>query len=188
MDNSNSTNGTTTLAKTEQIPLETPPVPAATSPDKVMKEGTLLARWNDQATNLVTCLDVKTPRGRAWISQMMEQADKTGVEMAGEEFELVAFMAHDVEVIDQQTGEVKKLTRVAMRTGDGKILSTCSPSFIKSFAISANGMGPGPWNPPLRIRVRATASKKIGKYLTCCELFDDDQEQEEQPKPSPKKR
>lgn len=132
----------------------------------------LLAIWDSQATAVRTSLDPSQQRGRALISQCLAQADHGILEVAKQELKVVEYFAHIGELENPATGELEAKIRCVLILEDGRKVSTWSPSAIKGFAFIAQMRGPGPWNPPLTIKVNVNKGKKGFNYATVSEVIE----------------
>jgi len=134
----------------------------------------LLMQWDRSASAIRTSLDPQTQRGRALITQCLEAADHGIAELGNQVVEVSDFFAHIGELENPATGEMEPKTRCVLVLKDGRRVSTWSPSAIKGFAFLANLAGPGPWNPPLKIRIRLCKGKSGFNYATISEVISEE--------------
>lgn len=130
----------------------------------------VMARWDQTSRAMKTSIDPREQRGRALISQCMEAADLNIRNAAGQIWPIVDFFAHEVELLVEETGEMTRKIRLVMVCSDGRMISTVSEPCIRTFAMLSQFYGPGPWEPPVMIRVREHKGKNGHTYCTLAEV------------------
>lgn len=134
--------------------------------------GGVLTKW-DNATKLVRHnIDPTRTEGRSLISRCREVADLKIRNAAGRVWPVVQYYAHVVELVSEDTGEVREAVRLVMVTRSGKLISTVSRPFIEGFAAICNFLPNGEWKTPVLIKVTETKGRSGHTYCTCCEMVD----------------
>lgn len=83
-----------------------------------------------------------------------------------EGIEVVNFMAHRIEMVNQQTGEVTEPTRIVLVTPNNEAYGFVSDFLADSLDMLIAAFGNGPWEPPIKLRVNEQKTRKGFKVLT----------------------
>jgi hypothetical protein len=95
------------------------------------------------------------------------------VDQAGKEISVVAYHARPVQYVQQTTGELVAGVRCVLLTEDGRFLSTCSPSAIRTIGLIANTRPKGQrWSPPIRLNVKKHRTGSGFNCLILTPVFD----------------
>lgn len=173
-------NPTTTMDSLPILTTKPESESAPTEPSKPFTETHegVMAKWDSAATCVKTSLDRTKPRERAMISACLDQADLGIVKAAGDVFEIAHYFAHVVDLVGQDDGEIRAKIRLVMICSDGRLVSTVSESFIKTFSLVIAMFGPRPWNPLPLIKVNLRKGSSGHNYATCVEVIREDHESE----------
>jgi len=79
------------------------------------------------------------------------------------------WVAHVVPVVDDETGVAKPAIRVVLITPEGITAGFVSSGVAHSLRLIIDGVGAGPWNPPLKLRV-VTQSTRAGRQVVLLQL------------------
>lgn len=130
-----------------------------------------LAVFKDPKKEIVTSLDVTNEDDNYVILGALAAADFQIDDVLGKTLEIQHYLAHEVQLVKPDTGEVFTAVRLVLITPKGDTYSTCSKPFTDLFrAVLAMKFKP-PWEPPLRLEVfkakrsSMSAGKKPGGYL-----------------------
>lgn len=149
----------------------------STVPARMETHDGVMARWSAASKAVKTSIDPKTPRGRAAISKCMASADKKIRNAVGDIHDIVDYFAHVVELADVNSGEVGLRIRLVMVKSNGQTISTFSKACVEAFGFLAQFMGPGPWEPPLRITIKEQPGSNGHTYCELQEVAPDPVEQ-----------
>ena len=105
-------------------------------------------------------VDVKTAAGRNAIQRMRQKASMTGMDATGQLLPVRACMVMAVTLANEATGEVAEVPRVCLLLADGRTLAFCSGGAFDSLRWIVSLYGPGPWEPPLAVRVRQVETRQ----------------------------
>ncbi len=103
----------------------------------------------------VSNLDQGGASGRALVTQALASCELRTRDVVGQVLDVVGFVAHVAEVVDQMTGECTRKLRCVLVLADGRQVSTMSAACIRSLRYLAQTMPEGPWQPPLRLQIRS---------------------------------
>lgn len=126
---------------------------------------TMLARWEEAAAGFAGSLDVSKPAGQEQLYKAMRKGDSTLSMRVNEWLPVTDWLAHVVELTNEQTGEIRKAMRLVLFLKDGSTVSTTSPVFNKGFSYAMKLNGRGPWSPPLEVRAKLDKGNGVNKYL-----------------------
>lgn len=116
------------------------------------------------------------PRERA-NRQLMAVAVQQGVlslmEAINLEIDVSHVLIHRIDVVDKESGEVKRLTRFVVLGQDGKMWSSCGRKALNDLLFPAQLFGLAlPYNPPQRFRVRRAKVKEGEGYYLALDWID----------------
>lgn len=114
-------------------------------------------------TNRAT-FDLTTERGRAELLEIIEAPALAADENLNVDIDVVGYVCHPAERIDQETGEVSHFTRTVLLLADGRKIGMGSDFARRSLDRMAFVRGHAPWNPPLKCRIVPERSSNKRTY------------------------
>jgi hypothetical protein len=108
----------------------------------------VMATWNSASQLLATSLSVIGDELTAAISAGLGEASLKTIDLPGKMLEVVDFLAHPIQIVSEDTGEVGYRIRVVLFLANGARVSTCSEPCVKMLSYLTKVWGKGPWNPP----------------------------------------
>lgn len=69
-------------------------------------------------------------------------------------------LAHRIDSVDEDTGEVKTLDRIVLVTPDGTAYASTSEGVRRSLSLLMTVYGKPPWSPPLRLKLTQVNTRK----------------------------
>jgi len=130
----------------------------------------LLVTWDKTAAHSRTSIAKDRPDRRPLITAALEKADSTFQEFKGEFLDVVDYFAHITDRPADENGEITPAWRIVFFLADGTTVSTWSWPTVKTWAYIAEDAGPGPYDPPIRIRPRLNGVPGR-KYYTIREIY-----------------
>lgn len=120
-----------------------------------------LATFRDAlAQNVFTSLDIATDQGKAQLLMAMQGENDALGDLVGEVVEVSHLVVHNVEVLDEQTGELLERDRIVIITPDGSMLAAVSQGIRKSVQLLTALYGLPPYTPALRVKVVQVNTRK----------------------------
>lgn len=124
-----------------------------------------LAKFLGSGPKTWTTIKVESDRGREDYMKALGTADRLAKQCVGHELFIRDLLIHEVELTDDQTGEVFPAARLVLIEHNGNTISTTSDSLIGGFSHLLQLYGKGPWSPTLCITIKAVKARKMGEYL-----------------------
>lgn len=87
------------------------------------------------------------------LSLAIGSADLTKEDLLNKTIDLRHWVVHRVAVTDERTGETRDAVRTVIITPEGRTASFVSDGVARSLALIVQVLGPGPYNPPVRLDV-----------------------------------
>jgi len=114
----------------------------------------------NSAGGIVTTLDRTKPEEQALMSRAMGAPDFKLEDILNETLILKHILAHDVDLVDKVTGEVKSATRIVLITEEEKTISTCSAGIYRSVQYLISITSEPPWIPGIRVKIKAVPTSR----------------------------
>lgn len=119
----------------------------------------------DDARKEIMSLDRSTPQGKVdYYNAMLNKSDKLS-EHVNVKLLLRDAVIHEIEVVDDDSGELKRRLRVVLIDSDGKTYDCQSAGVWKSLKILCGTVGPLPWKPAREVQIRQTTIKENRRWL-----------------------
>lgn len=120
-----------------------------------------LAAFRDDLTaRMFTSLDISSDEGKATLLMALQGENASLGDMIGEEIEISHLVVHNVEVLDEDTGELLERDRIVIVQPDGTMLSAVSQGIRKSVQLLCALYRLPPYDPPLRVKIVQTNTKR----------------------------
>lgn len=120
-------------------------------------------------------LDPAHRANRQSMAIAVQQSVPSLMEAVNLEIDVSDILLHKIDVLDEKTGEVKRLMRCVLFAKDGKMWSFCGAKPLKDLLLPAQLFGMAlPYNPPQRFRVRREQAKGKQAYYVCLDWIDTD--------------
>lgn len=123
--------------------------------------------WDKDCAVVACSEDVASDEYLGLASRLLGAVDTEMQTWVGKDIEVVEYLAHVVQVVGMEDGELKTMLRLAMVLRDGATTATCSPSFIRTFAWLAKRFKPATADAGMPIRVGKSRSRTGKDYFTC---------------------
>lgn len=146
--------------------------PGAPGPQDVKQPGTAVAvqapapapvPMFQQPQDFALSVWTSLPDDRKTDLLMALQADALPLrEMLGDDepLEVQHIVAHRIELVDEKTGEVDEADRIILITPNGDMYACVSKGVRKSVQLLMMAYGMPPWEPPVRVRMNETQTRK----------------------------
>jgi hypothetical protein len=97
---------------------------------------------------------------RAVILKASQAADEHAADLGKDAWPTAHILAHEVDCLDDATGELRTLTRLVLIRPDGKTCDMVSEGARKSMQLIIGLYGPPPWSPALMITVERKKTRR----------------------------
>lgn len=87
-------------------------------------------------------------------------------DLRGRAFPIKWWVAHVVQVANQETGDYTSVVRVVFISADKQTLSFVSQGILQSLSLLIQTRGPGPYEPPLRVMLNESRSARKRRFYT----------------------
>lgn len=118
------------------------------------KNGNELATFGDAGTRMATSLNLDKPDNRRALARAMGGDLLQLTEQVNAELDIANYLVHEYDKSDEETGEVTRLVRLVVFSGDGTPLQCVSKTLLNSLKHLTYAFGPCPWDPPLKVKLR----------------------------------
>lgn len=119
----------------------------------VLEDFSVVKREEDE---VFTSLPAGTEIERAFLfNTVMNTTDKLGD--CTEVINMVHIYAENIEMTDEETGEIKRVVRTVIVDNAGKSYHSCSSGVFRSLKLILKGWGhPATWEKPLKVKQKLT--------------------------------
>lgn len=104
-----------------------------------------------------TSLELDSDRGRKLLFACMGGEVVAGKDAINTQIEIVDYLIHPVDSVDEDTGEVRKWVRTCLVSPAGAVIAFGSGGILKSLQLLSVQWGKAPWEPPIRATVKVRA-------------------------------
>lgn len=109
-----------------------------------------------------TSLDVSDPKKAAKFLRAKAQADFGYDDVAGQNFNVTDAILHDVNIVDDDSGEVKPAVRTVLICDDGSTVAFVSKGIVSGLRDLWRIFGAMPWQPARTLTVLRAKAKRVG--------------------------
>ena len=147
------------------------PTVAEARDEIVMVSPTMLANPT-QANMYCSLQDDGTPKSKANIYNAINSPDMKLSEAIGEVIEMVHIVAHEVVLVDEETGETIKALRSIICDKNGKTYEAVSGGVANSLMRIIQIFGqPETWKEPIKVKARQKATRNCNNKVTTLEVI-----------------
>lgn len=93
-------------------------------------------------------------------------ASKSADDIGDEPFAIKYFYAHQIQIVNRQTGEIAEPVRVVLIAADNSSVQFVSDGIAKSLARILQTFGMGPYDPPIMVRLQVIRTNRGFKTYT----------------------
>jgi hypothetical protein len=130
-------------------------------------ENTALTAFTESTNMFCTINDDGTRKAKTLIYNTLQNPDSALSDVIGQSLSIIHVIAHEVELVSEQTGEIEKHMRVILIDKDGKSFASVSGGITQSLKSIFKIVGQPPFiDEPLEIRVLQKKGKGTNKFLT----------------------
>lgn len=125
-----------------------------------------------QANMYCSLQDDGTPKSKANIYNAINSPDMKLSEAIGEVIEMVHIVAHEVVLVDEETGETIKALRSIICDKNGKTYEAVSGGVANSLMRIIQIFGqPETWKEPIKVKARQKATRNGNNKVTTLEVI-----------------
>lgn len=131
----------------------------------------VIARWETAGARIITNISNPTPADNVMIINALSVTDARTRDVVGQELPLIGYVAHTVEIVNKQTGEVSTLMRVVMILADGRLISTMSKGVVRTLGYLSKVNPTKKWTPPLMVKIESHPLPEGQSYCTLKQIL-----------------
>lgn len=139
-------------------------IPAAQLPVLPPQLAAAVAELSGQEMLTLTNLDMAVPTEAAWYVAALGKSDADLQRDTPRRFLAWRYIAHPVQVLDRQTGEIQWRMRVVLFDREGHSFGWSSPITTRFFAAVLRAVGRGPWQHPVELTITPQAGRDSGHW------------------------
>jgi len=124
------------------------------SSDLVPQKPTI-TQFGRKDSRLATSLDLSSRENKLKMMECLNDCTARLTEEVNEIIVVTNYFIHDVQKIDDKTGEVKNLERLVLIDADGNTHETTGATLIESLKIVCFAEGSPPWPNGVKLKVRS---------------------------------
>lgn len=157
----NNQNPNTEVSKsTDVLDITDTPVTAASFLPQVNNEGSLLSAFTDVSNVFYSSIvDDGTRETKGKIYKALNNSEGSFAELE-EAIEVQDIMAHNVVLLDEQTGELIETVRVVLVTPEGKGYHAVSQGVMSSVQKIVGMYGAAPWVPHIKMKPKRVKTRR----------------------------
>lgn len=126
---------------------------------------TVLNRADDLLERLWTTIPKNEPLWQKRLFSSLQGTDLRADDILNRVFPTTHITAHDVHMVDKDTGEHVQATRVILHGPDGEAVSFVSEGVRKSLRFLFQIYQPPPYSPALPLALKAAKGRNGGRYF-----------------------
>jgi hypothetical protein len=131
------------------------------------QENNALQLFSQSSNMFCTLPNTGTRQDKAKILNIMQNPDKALSDVIGVQLSIVHMIAHEVELVSEQTGEIEKHFRIILVDKDGVSYASVSGGITQALKSIFNIVGEPPFiDEPLEIKVLQKKGNGTNKFLT----------------------
>jgi len=124
-----------------------------------VRPATLAADLVSGGQGMWTSLDKTKPSDQAIMIKCLGTADKRSDDVINQILNVRHILAHNVEMVNSQTGEVMQSVRIVLVTTDGETIGTVSKGIYSSLQSITSIVGVPPWDNGIRLRIKPQTTR-----------------------------
>lgn len=126
--------------------------------------GQMLAQLTGQQTSVTSSLNLATPEGRKHLIECMQDCDAKLTEQVNLTIAIKDFVAHTVNITNEENGEVVQAVRLVIIDDKGIKYQCVSQTLLKSLGHMLFLFGDPPWQNPIKVKVKSKMNKQRNIY------------------------
>jgi len=141
--------------------METEKIMGTISDLETLYEPMALAIFDQGAKAMYCSMVTSTPDAKARLLKAISAPDFRAADIVGKKLVMVMdIIAHNVQLVSEQTGEITDANRVILVTPSGQTVATVSAGVVSGLSRIMSLFGKAPWNPPLPLYIEQTNTRK----------------------------
>ena len=124
-----------------------------------VRPATLAADLVSGGQGMWTSLDKTKAADQAIMIKCLGTADKRSDDVINQILNVRHILAHNVEMVNSQTGEVMQSVRIVLVTTDGETIGTVSKGIYSSLQSITSIVGVPPWENGIRLRIKPQTTR-----------------------------
>ena len=112
------------------------------------------------APKIFTTLDLNTIKGKILAAKCMTGGDTQNEDLLTNTFLLQNVFIHEVELVDEETGEMSKAERAVLISPEGKTVAFVSGGVVKGIKNLVALFGMPPWDNPLPVYTKRQKTRR----------------------------
>ena len=124
-----------------------------------VRPATLASDLGAGNSGLWTSLDRTNPEHQGIMVKCLGTADKRSDDVLNQILTIKHVLAHNVDLVDSQTGEVTPSVRIVLVTMDNETIGTVSKGIFSSLQSITSIVGQPPYDQGLRVRIKPVTTR-----------------------------
>ena len=126
---------------------------------------------NPANSNIFTTIEGTDRKSKVKVYNAISAPDKKIAECIGEVIEIKDFVVHEVQVLDENTGELNNLLRTVIISSDGTSYEAVSIGIANSLQRLIAFLGkPSEWDEPVKVKIKQKKTRNGDNKVTLLEI------------------
>ena len=126
---------------------------------------------NPANSNIFTTIEGTDRKSKVAVHNAISAPDKKIAECIGEVIEIKDFVVHEVQVLDENTGELANLLRTVIISTDGTSYEAVSIGIANSLQRLITFLGkPSEWEEPVSVKIKQKKTRNGDNKVTLLEI------------------
>lgn len=126
---------------------------------------------NPANSNIFTTIEGTDRKSKVAVYNAISAPDKKIAECIGEVIEIKDFVVHEVQVLDENTGELTNLLRTVIISTDGTSYEAVSIGIANSLQRLITFLGkPSEWDEPVKVKIKQKKTRNGDNKVTLLEI------------------
>lgn len=126
---------------------------------------------NPANSNIFTTIEGTDRKSKVAVYNAISAPDKKIAECIGEVIEIKDFVVHEVQVLDENTGELTNLLRTVIISSDGTSYEAVSIGIANSLQRLIAFLGkPSEWEEPVKVKIKQKKTRNGDNKVTLLEI------------------
>lgn len=126
---------------------------------------------NPANSNIFTTIEGTDRKSKVAVYNAISAPDKKIAECIGEVIEIKDFVVHEVQVLDENTGELANLLRTVVISSDGTSYEAVSIGIANSLQRLIAFLGkPSEWDEPVKVKIKQKKTRNGDNKVTLLEI------------------
>ena len=154
--------------ETSELAVMTPEIEAR---DEIGSLLTVADFANPANSNIFTTIEGTDRKSKVAVYNAISAPDKKIAECIGEVIEIKDFVVHEVQVLDENTGELTNLLRTVIISSDGTSYEAVSIGIANSLQRLIAFLGkPSEWEEPVKVKIKQKKTRNGDNKVTLLEI------------------